>query len=89
MDEDQREEKGILGKVADKIDEMVHDSDLERGLINQAGAMTASTDMNFAADSPATGPSSMMPGAPAAAGGSLTDAEPVGRADESSAPPDY
>ena len=79
------EHRSLLERVAKKVKDTVTDPDLERGLTNQAAAMPAAAgDLNFAAGaSPAGGPSAgFTPGAGAAAAGSLTDEEPVGRADE-------
>lgn len=83
MEHDENDNRGVLGGLADKIKDAVNDPGLKQGLMNQAAAMPgAGGDLNQAAQSPASGPAGMMPGAGAAAAGSLTDEEPVGTADE-------
>lgn len=83
MEDDEREDRGVLGGLADKVKNVVNDPALKEGLMNQAAAMPgAGGDLNQAAQSPASGPAGMMPGAGAAAAGSLTDEEPVGTVDE-------
>jgi hypothetical protein len=88
MEEDQGEDRGFLGGLVDKIKDAVTDPDIERGLTNQAAAMPASTDMNWAGgNTPATGPGSgMIPGGEAAAGGALTDEVLPGRVDDGTTP---
>jgi hypothetical protein len=89
MPQDHDEGRNFLQRAAKKVKDAV--ADPERGLTNQAAAMPAAAgDLNAAAGaSPAGGPSAgFTPGAGAAAAGSLTDEEPVGRADEPEYQPD-
>jgi hypothetical protein len=79
------ENRGLLEQVAKKVKDTVTNPDLERGLTNQAAAMPAAAgDLKLAGgSSPAGGPAAgFTPGAGAAAAGSLTDDEPVGKAEE-------
>jgi hypothetical protein len=85
MAEHEGEDRNLLQRAAKTVKDAVTDPELERGLANQAAAMPAAAgDLNFAAGaSPSGGPSAgFTPGAGAAAVGSLTDEEPVGRADD-------
>jgi hypothetical protein len=85
MPENDNKDRNILQRAAKNVKDTLTDPDLERGLTNQAAAMPAAAgDLNFAAGaSPAGGPSAgFTPGAGVAAAGSLTDEEPVGKADE-------
>ena len=82
MSDDDHEDRSVLQRAAHNVKDTLTDPNLESGLANQAGAMPAAAgDLNFAgAASPAGGPASgFTPGAGAAAAGSLTDEEPVGR----------
>jgi hypothetical protein len=82
MAEDDGDDRNLVQRAADTIKDAVTDPNLERALANQAAAMPgASGDLNFAAGaSPFSGPAAgFTPGAGAAAAGSLTDEEPVGR----------
>jgi hypothetical protein len=83
MGENGEQDRNVLERTADKVKDFLEHPDLERGLTNQAAAMSAATDMSYAGgESPSLGPgASITPGAEAAAGGSLTDEEPVGEAD--------
>lgn len=84
MAEHDGEDRNMVQRAAEKIKDAVTDPEIERGLTNQAAAMPAAAgDLNFAGGaSPSSGPSAgFTPGAGAAAAGSLTDQEPVGRAD--------
>jgi hypothetical protein len=84
MAEHEGEDRNILERAAKKVKDAVTDPDVERGLINQAAAIpAASGDLSYAGGaSPSSGPAAgFTPGA-GAAGGALTDEEPVGRADD-------
>jgi hypothetical protein len=78
-------DRNLLQRAATKVKDTVTDPELERGLANQAAAMPAAGgDLNYAAGaSPSSGPAAgFTPGAGAAAAGSLTDEEPVGKGDD-------
>jgi hypothetical protein len=85
MAEHDGEDPNLLERAAEKVKDAVTDPKLERALANQAAAMPAAGgDLNLAAGaSPSSGPSAgFTPGAGAAAAGSLTDEEPVGKGDD-------
>lgn len=90
MSDKDHEDRNILQRAAKNVKDTLTDPDLERGLTNQAAAMPAAAgDLNVAGGaSPSSGPAAgFTPGAGAAAAGSLTDEEPVGRASEPESEP--
>ena len=85
MAEDERDDRSALEKAVDSVKHAVERGELERGLMNQAAAMPAAAgDLGYAPESPAA-TAGIPPGAGAAAAGSLSDEEPVGRADDTPA----
>lgn len=74
--------EGLLHRVVDKVRHAM--PDIERGLTNEVSAIPgAGGDFNVAGgETLSAGAGGIPPGSATAAGGSLTDVEPVGHADE-------